>query len=963
PMSIEYISSLDIPLKDASEVVTINLETELPDDPTELCNLLENESAPRLFWLAITAAYGRSGKLDEATEVINRALAFSEFSSTEDRAAFYSALSWLYIHRSRSAPKSDLATLQTAAAQAINEAMKLDPHRISTTLARGVWTITNSDDPAELEKASRIFEEVLRRDSRNLLALMGRARVLYSRGAYKAALKIYQNVLSLNPSFSPDPRIGIGLCFWRLNHLDMAVAAWKRADAVSNGTNTTATLLIGVSLMHNALQNPYSTEFASLYSTGLNMVQSVYQQNKQSPAAAVLLSSYLYSKKQTDTTIKLLENVIQYAHVSSVASDAHFWMARAYHFNNDFAQALKYYKLSRKFSSDSVLAQLGIAQVSALTNDITQSKLFLEQIIHDNPKCEEAILLLGSIYAQEAADPLNVQSKTKAHQLLKRYINMTSSAASKVLLVDSTNVVLSHLIYAHLTEMDDPPAALSSLETAISIQRLTKTDESAFVDPRLYNNAGVLYASQGQLIDARKMFEQAMAVAEIAKSKMSDAEEMKPTFQFNLGRLLDEMGEIDAAKKLYDELLQTTPGYVNARIRLCYLDLMNGEAQIGAEKLQELIDTDTGNLEVRALFAWYLNRTRRHPVTAKTMNEDAEQRHHKHTLQHYDKHDVYALTGMGNILLQAAREFRPKSDSDVQKQSKLYGKAVECFDKALQYDSKNVYAAQGIAIAMAEHKRSFNSALAILTKVRETVKDSSVYVCLGHVLTEMKQYGRAIEAYDAALAQRGERDGQLLTCLGRVWFLKGRDERSLGSLKQALNYAEKALHTAPDIPQLQFNTAFVKFQIADVVRRMRESERNKSDIENAMKDLEKAIEVVEKLSNSDKPPYPAEDLKQRVTMSRNTTMRQLERALQQQEAFEAGNVERLEIARKQRAEEEARLEAERKAREEAEAQRRKELAEERQRLTQQALDWAEQSARDSELYEAAMSQKKGSRRS
>lgn len=44
---------IDIPLRDDQEVVTLNLDEDLPDDPTELCDLLENEEAGRQFWLAI----------------------------------------------------------------------------------------------------------------------------------------------------------------------------------------------------------------------------------------------------------------------------------------------------------------------------------------------------------------------------------------------------------------------------------------------------------------------------------------------------------------------------------------------------------------------------------------------------------------------------------------------------------------------------------------------------------------------------------------------------------------------------------------------------------------------------------------------------------------------------------------------------------------------------------------------
>jgi tetratricopeptide (TPR) repeat protein len=57
----------------------------------------------------------------------------------------------------------------------------------------------------------------------------GQARILYVRRQYTPALKLFQQVLQLNPYCLPDPRIGIGLCLWALNHREKAKAAWERS--------------------------------------------------------------------------------------------------------------------------------------------------------------------------------------------------------------------------------------------------------------------------------------------------------------------------------------------------------------------------------------------------------------------------------------------------------------------------------------------------------------------------------------------------------------------------------------------------------------------------------------------------------------------------------------------------------------------------------------------------------------
>ncbi len=62
------------------------------------------------------------------------------------------------------------------------------------------------------------------------MAVMGTARVQFSLGKYAEALKGYQEVLAKMPHLQdPDPRIGVGCCFWQLGYREEAREAWERA--------------------------------------------------------------------------------------------------------------------------------------------------------------------------------------------------------------------------------------------------------------------------------------------------------------------------------------------------------------------------------------------------------------------------------------------------------------------------------------------------------------------------------------------------------------------------------------------------------------------------------------------------------------------------------------------------------------------------------------------------------------
>ena len=67
------------------------------------------------------------------------------------------------------------------------------------------------------------------------------ARILYARRSYAQALKLFQQVLQLNPQCIPDPRIGIGLCLWAMDYKSKAKAAWQRSlEVVSVNTERVA---------------------------------------------------------------------------------------------------------------------------------------------------------------------------------------------------------------------------------------------------------------------------------------------------------------------------------------------------------------------------------------------------------------------------------------------------------------------------------------------------------------------------------------------------------------------------------------------------------------------------------------------------------------------------------------------------------------------------------------------------
>lgn len=372
--------------------------------------------------------------------------------------------------------------------------------------------------------------------------------------------------------------------------------------------------------------------------------------------------------------------------------------------------------------------------------------------MQSHPKCIEAKTILGTLYAHEVLSAIPrtgfAASKEDVTPLHRRAITLLESVRatwkpdSKK--TDPTREALL-LTLARLYENDAPEKALLCLQNVEAIYAdLADTDEETMVPLQLLNNMATFYWHAEKYDLARELYQTALnSIPELVeKDETADTDALATTLTYNLARTEEAAGNLEEATKHYEQLLTRHDDYVDANMRLTYMALRRGGDE-GPKRISRLMGTDGNNLEVRALYGWYLGKQKR--KTAINIAEDPEQRHYKHSLQHHDKHDRYSLTGMGNLYLLTAREMRRDTEVDKEKRRKTYEKAVEFFDKALQLDPKNAYAAQGVAIAMVEDRRDLKSAVQVFTKVKETLGGAHAVVNLGHCLAGLEQWARAIE--------------------------------------------------------------------------------------------------------------------------------------------------------------------------------------------------------------------------
>lgn len=671
-----------------------------------------------------------------------------------------------------------------AATSVLNDASRISPSYPPLFLARGVLYLlraslqapataagpnpVSSERMDTLKQAAKCFEDALRASGgKNLMAKMGKARVSYSMGKWADALKGYQNVLESSPGLiDPDPRIGIGCCFWQLGFKDDAASAWQRSLDLDPRSKI-ALILLGLYNFHlTARLPPTDPGFAALTKKAMSQyIVPSFQLDNMYPISCATLGSWYNLRKAFDKVETLSRRAIDLTDVNAIASDGWYQLARKEHQEENIQKAMDFYSRADQARGGDdrgyVPAKFGSAQMRVLMQDYDGAKFRLEKILQQQPNVE-AQTLLGTLYAEDVfAAQAAKSSEDKSAELKKalKYLEDVQKAwRDPKKKVSPDQSVLLNL--ARLYEAEHPDKSLKCLGEVEQME-LDAIPEEDYPDgiedeaelkaalrellpPQLLNNMACFHYQAERYARARDLFQTALnaCVKAAARDETIDTDALVTSISYNLGRTYEAEGMLDDAKSVFEGLLKRHADYIDARIRLAYISLRQNPNDEGPRAVKELMKDNEDNLEVKALYGWYLNKSKKRTLV---LQDDQEQRHYKHTLQKSDKHDCYSLTGMGNLHLAIAREMRRDTEQDKDKRRKMYERAVEFFDKVLQLDPKNAYAAQGIAIALVEDKKDYATALQILTKVKDTIKDYSVFVNLGHTYTEIKQYARAIE--------------------------------------------------------------------------------------------------------------------------------------------------------------------------------------------------------------------------
>ncbi|KAJ6625349.1 RNA polymerase II-associated protein [Mycena sp. CBHHK59/15] len=964
--------TLDIELG-GQEVITIDLDDLDPVD--EVLDLLRDPQCKAKVWVwtVVATEFWRRGSLEAAEKIARMAIhVFRDNGNASVLGPVYSLLANIQIAHASKAPKVILNDAQyyKEAAQFLNlgAGVGFDASSCPQFASLGIQQLATR----AMGDALVSFNGVLDVQPTNLIALMGKAssyitthqihrgRILYAQRNFSEALKTFRRVLELNPRCLPDPRIGIGLCLWALGHKVKAKAAWQRSLDV-NPSEWPAQLLLGLEAI-NASKNDYNSEEerTQSYTTGTKMIERAFKANQRSAAAANALCELFIRKGNYDRALKLAERTIQFADTLTVLTEGYIRAGRVSHAEGSLAHATKYYSSATEGQPKHVIGAIGLAQMQMQNDEMAAAIHTLDTLLQPpNPQSSlEATVMLASLRAfpRPGVSSSDVaQERTKARELFDRVIKTLEVEDARANGHGPSRVSRSvgddmdmHAEIARLWQGENLDRVGKSLKEALRI-----SEASGQADPRLLNNLGALQQFEGNLVEARVLYESALTSTATATLTSELSEAMSTSILYNLARVYEEEGRDDLAKDAYEKLLLRHPEYVDAKLRQAQMLASLNRHNDAHELLKQALAAQNSNLNVRAFYTYFLIQANL-PKPAKDFVFA--------TLKDHDKHDVYSLCAAGWIMYHQSRESRDTSSKGMEERRRGFQRSAEFYEKALQLDPLCAFAAQGLAIVTAEdalgalsggapaisgadeaQKRLKNAreALDVFAKVRESINDGSVYFNMGHCYYARDEFDRAIESYETASTRfYAGHNVPVLLCLCRSWYAKATKDLSFVAMSTALRYAQMALHIQPNDKAVVYNIAMIQQKSAEMLFGLPTTKRTLKDLKRSIEHATNAQKLFASLASDKAPmvPYSREIADQRRKYGDNM-LRKSEEHLATQKQHEGEVQAKLDTARQKRQEEKERQGALERERMEELRKEAEQLAEQRRLAREQALEW------------------------
>ncbi|WVF72375.1 hypothetical protein IAT40_007190 [Kwoniella sp. CBS 6097] len=973
-------------------------------------DMLADYSAECRDWTLIASEHWKQSRWTRADEILSRGITF--FAGGRGRhpdpvalVNLHAMLAHLHLHLARSAPKTILSISKYDKIPAGTKTKDYHHKEAAANLNAATEALRASgagheDEPVSLAMgrvihylatgqpghAHPLVERLLQRQPNNLIALTAQARLQFARRAHEASLATYQKLLSLNPEMSPDPRIGLGLCFWQLGDREKARIAWERALS-RDPESWVCLLLIGLASLNLAREPALKQEErVRLSAEGMEFVKRAFKLNVKAPASALALAGISGAAGQLDVASKLAERAIQYSDNKRHSVLANAERGRLGFVAGDVADAGRYIAAAKAEdpASVNILAELTLGQIAIKSGNLREALNFIEQTakrLNGKGPIEYTVLhacLLAYPHPGMSTDEI-AKNRTIARNMLGEVHSLVASAQTDEDWARLRGVGSDADIFVDLAKLwqgESLEKAISAYQTALQIKSDDELDGAETLPApdlktiRMSDNLGALFQLQGNVETAERMYQESLQ--KIASENGKEAEVLKTVLAYNLGRAYEEGGDNVKAAQWYRDVLRQHPEHMESKARLALIAAAAGRHYDAHTLLKESLKSDETNLVLRSVYTNFLI-TIGHYKEALAFTSQ--------TLK-YDKSDAYTFCALGWLHFTLGRD--AKAGQELADRHKQYLRSAEAYERALHIDPGCAQAAQGLAIALVEDSlappksningadegkyraRLAGQALGIFSRIKDSLADAPVNVNMGHCYFIRGEEEKAIESYGTASNYYKGRNVSVLLYLARAWYAQANKESNFTAMTKAMGYCQQAMHIQPSDRAILYNIAMIQQKAAEMLFSLDVSKRTLEELEVALKQAQQAANTFRALAEdkSGALPYDADLADQRARYG-DGLLRRAPGELEKQKSYEGETQARVEEARKMRAAEQERIAAAEAARQAEIEAKAAALAEERRKAREEAQAWQEElnaRAAEEEARKAANVEKRKKRK-
>lgn len=741
---------IEIPYGQGDEVLELDVAN-LPE-PTETIGILQDQNCKINLWIQLAIEYYRQGK-DEAFEILlSTCLSSWDQDRIKSMIAVYPdgdkdrirALDLLAIYYVRKGYRNrerrrDLyarATQRFTEVDKFTEMSKHCPEYQFHLLGRAYcFLFQGRNDQAEAQFNFVFQQKQQSGEPENIPSLLGKACIEFNKkeaSGKRAALQYYKRALQVCPNCPADVRLGLGICFYKLNMIEKAEHAFLRALVIDPQC---VGALAGLAVIELNKKTSFSIK------RGMDYLSRAYRINPTDAMVLTLLADHFFYANEHEKVIKLATRALENCENEAIMAQAHYQLARAYHKQKEYDGAFEYYyKATQNGGTQFYLAYYGLGQMHIHRGEYDHAMTAFETVLKTNPDNHETLKILASLYSRSDVQGKKDQAKTYLEKVTK----------------NRPDDVEAWVELASLTEQYDTQTALNAYKTSIKLYE----SKSLPVLPELYNNIAALLFSVNDLDEAEKYYNLALqrCTEEMPNNELHYGS-IVYTIKYNIGRLYEAKHQLTLAEETYKNILIQHPMYLDCYLRLGCMERDKGLLFDASDKFKETFRIEPDNFEAWTLIGnLHLSKLELTPC----------QKKFERILERTKANpDCYSLISIGNVWLLS--QFQPIKDLAIK--DKQRGRALLFYRHALKFDSKNIYAANGIGCVFAV-KGMFNEARDVFSQVREATADfADVWINIAHIYVEQHQYVAAVQMYENCLKKfYNNTNTEILSYIARALF-------------------------------------------------------------------------------------------------------------------------------------------------------------------------------------------------